>query len=39
MLKRIDPALTVVLALLADAVVVLVAALFYGLLAADRCSA
>ncbi len=31
-LKRIDPALTVVLALIADAVVVLVAALFYGLL-------
>ena len=30
-LKRIDPALTVVLALIADAVVVLVAALFYGL--------
>ena len=30
-LKRIDPALTVVLALVADAVVVLVAALFYGL--------
>lgn len=32
LLKRIDPALTVVLALVADAVVVLVAALFYGLL-------
>ncbi|MEO7627748.1 MAG: MFS transporter, partial [Nocardioides sp.] len=31
LLKRIDPALTVVLALIADAVVVLVAALFYGL--------
>lgn len=31
-LKKIDPALTVVLALIADAVVVLVAALFYGLL-------
>ena len=30
-LRRIDPAMTVVLALLADAVVVLVAALFYGL--------
>lgn len=32
LLKRIDPALTVALALVADAVVVLVAALFYGLL-------
>ena len=31
LLKRIDPAATVVLALVADAVVVLVAALFYGL--------
>lgn len=31
-LRRIDPALTVVLALVADAVAVLVAALFYGLL-------
>ncbi len=31
-LRRIDPALTVGLALIADAVVVLVAALFYGLL-------
>lgn len=32
MLRRIDPALTVVLALVADAVAVAVAALFYGLL-------
>jgi hypothetical protein len=32
LLRRIDPALTVVLALVADAVAVLVAALFYGLL-------
>lgn len=32
MLRRIDPALTVVLALVADVVAVLVAALFYGLL-------
>lgn len=31
LLRRIDPALTVVLALVADAVAVLVAALFYGL--------
>lgn len=32
LLRRLDPALTVVLALVADAVAVLVAALFYGLL-------
>jgi hypothetical protein len=32
MLRRLDPAVTVVLALLADAVVATVAALFYGLL-------